>query len=155
MVIERAFGVLKAHFPILSNMPKYKQYRQHLVVSACCALHNFIRINNQRDVMFNTWENLDVDRDDMQTGNNGHSPESSGSAERRHVREMSNVAKRAMGEFRDDMTDRMWEELPHATSRLMVGMSKDSPFLLGLLYRASTHAYDFLLVLLYRSRYHD
>ena len=40
-------------------------------------------------------------------------------------------------------------------SRLMVGMSKDSPFLLGLLYRASTHSYDFLLGLLYRSRHHD
>ena len=64
MVIERCFRVLKARFPILSNMPKYKQYRQCLVVSACCALHNFIRINNRSDVLFNTWENLG--RDDMQ-----------------------------------------------------------------------------------------
>ena len=108
MVIERCFGVLKAWFPILSNMPKYKQYRQRLVVSACCALHNFIRINNRRDVLFNTWENLG--RDDMQTENNGNSPESSASVERRHVREMSIASKRAMGEFRDDITDRMWEE---------------------------------------------
>ena len=108
MVIDRCFGVLKARFPILSNMPKYKQYRQRLVVSACCALHNFIRINNRSDVLFNTWENLG--RDDMQTGNNGNSPESSASAERRHVREMSNASKRAMGEFRDDITDRMWDE---------------------------------------------
>ena len=108
MVIERTFGVLKARFPILSNMAKYKQYRQLLVVSACCALHNFIRINNQRDVLFNTWENLATD--DMQTGSNGNSPESSASVERRHVREMSNASKRAMGEFRDDITDRMWEE---------------------------------------------
>ncbi|XP_023888121.1 uncharacterized protein LOC112000257 [Quercus suber] len=110
MVIERAFGVLKARFPILSNMAKYKQYRQHLVVSTCCALHNFIRINNRRDVLFNTWENLDVERDDMQTRNNGNSLESSVSAKRRHVREMSNVSKRAMGEFKNDMTDHMWEE---------------------------------------------
>ena len=71
MVIERAFGVLKARFPILSNMAKYKQYRQCLVVSACYALYNFIRINNRGDVLFNTWDNLDVDRDGMQTGNNG------------------------------------------------------------------------------------
>ena len=89
-------------------MPKYKQYRQHLVVSACCALHNFIRINNRSNVPFNTWENLG--RDDMQTRNNGNSPESSASAERRHVREMSNASKKAMGEFWDDITDRMWEE---------------------------------------------
>ena len=59
-------------------------------------------------MLFNTWENLG--RDDMQTRNNGNSPESSASAERRHVREMSNAAKRAMHEFRDDVTARMWEE---------------------------------------------
>ena len=58
-------------------------------------------------MMFNACENLDVDRDDVQTGNNGNSPESSASVERRHVREMSNAAKKVMGEFRDDMTDRM------------------------------------------------
>ena len=60
--------------------------------------------------MFNTWENLDVDRDDEQTGNNRNSPKSSASAKRRHVREMSDAAKRAMGEFRDDTTGCMWEE---------------------------------------------
>ena len=108
MVIKRCFGVLKARFPILSNMAKYKQYRQRLVVSSCCALHNFIHINNRRDVLFNTWENLG--RDDMQTGNNRNSPESSASAERRHVREISTASKRAMDEFKDDITDRMWEE---------------------------------------------
>ena len=108
MVIERCFGVLKARFPILSNMAKYKQYRQHLVVSLCCALHNFIHINNRRDVLFNTWENLG--RDDMQTRTNGNSPELSASAERRHVKEMSDVAKRVMDEFRDDMIDCIWEK---------------------------------------------
>ena len=110
MVIERSFGVLKARFPILSCMANYKESRQHLVVSACCALHNFIHINNRRDEMFNSWENLDVNRDDVQVGNNGNSPESSASAERRHVREMFDAAKRAMGEFRDDVTARMCEE---------------------------------------------
>ena len=110
MLIERAFGVLKARFPILSCMANYKQYRQRLVVSACCALHNLIRIKNRRDVMFNMWVNLDVDKDDIQTGNNGNSPESSASAERRHVREMSNAAKRAISEFMDDMTEHMWEK---------------------------------------------
>ena len=89
-------------------MAKYKQYRQRLVVSVCCALHNFIPINNRSYVLFNTWENLG--RDDMQTGNNGNSPESSASAERRHVREISTASKKAMGEFKDDITDRMWEE---------------------------------------------
>ncbi|KAK9998468.1 hypothetical protein SO802_018071 [Lithocarpus litseifolius] len=75
MVIERCFRVLKACLPILSCIANYKESRQHLVVSACCALHNFIRINNRRDEMFNSWENLDVNRDDVQAGNNGNSPE--------------------------------------------------------------------------------
>ncbi|KAL0010416.1 hypothetical protein SO802_005524 [Lithocarpus litseifolius] len=110
MVIERSFGVLKARFPILSCMTNYKESWQRLVVSVCCALHNFMHINNCRDEMFNSWENLDVNRDDVQVGNNGNSLESSASAERRHVREMFDVAKRAMGEFRDDVTARMWEE---------------------------------------------
>ncbi|KAL0002352.1 hypothetical protein SO802_016133 [Lithocarpus litseifolius] len=110
MVIGRCFGVLKARFPILSCMANYKQSRQRLVVSTCCALHNFICINNRRDEMFNTWENLGVNRDDVQAGNNGNSPESCASAERRHVREMSDAAKRAMGEFRDDVTTGVWEE---------------------------------------------
>ena len=60
--------------------------------------------------MFNSWENLDVNRDGVHVGNNENSPEPSASAEMRHVREMSNAAKRAMGEFRDDVTARMWEE---------------------------------------------
>ncbi|KAL0003103.1 hypothetical protein SO802_016884 [Lithocarpus litseifolius] len=60
--------------------------------------------------MFNSWENLDVNRDDVQARNNGNSLESSACTERRHVREMSDAAKRAMGEFRDDVTARMWEE---------------------------------------------
>ena len=58
-------------------------------------------------MMFNACENLDVDRDDVQTRNNENSPESSASVERRHVREMSDAAKKAMGEFRDDMTECM------------------------------------------------
>ena len=60
--------------------------------------------------MFSSWENLDVNRDDVQAGNNKNSLKSSASAERRHVREMSDAVKRAMGEFRDDVTTRMWEE---------------------------------------------
>ena len=46
----------------------------------------------------------------MQTGNNGNSLELTASAEMRHVREMSDAAKKAIGEFKDDMIDRIWEE---------------------------------------------
>ena len=60
--------------------------------------------------MFNTWENLDIDRDEQQNGNNGNYAESSASAKRRHVREMSDAAKREMAAFRDDIIESMWEE---------------------------------------------
>ena len=54
MVVERYFGVLKARFPILNLMPNFKPIRQQYVVIVCCALHNFIRMNNQSDELFRT-----------------------------------------------------------------------------------------------------
>ena len=60
--------------------------------------------------MFNSWENLNINKDDVQAGNNKNSLESSASAERRHAREMFDAVKRAMGKFRDDVTTHMWEE---------------------------------------------
>ena len=41
-IIERCFGVLKAHFPILKVMPNYRPRRQRHISIACCVLHNFI-----------------------------------------------------------------------------------------------------------------
>ncbi|KAL0015905.1 hypothetical protein SO802_002974 [Lithocarpus litseifolius] len=46
MVIERCFGVLKARFRILTEMHSFSISRQRLLVTACCALHNFIRMYN-------------------------------------------------------------------------------------------------------------
>ncbi|XP_076929330.1 uncharacterized protein LOC143593647 [Bidens hawaiensis] len=42
-VIERAFGVLKARFPILKRMTPFPLETQRNVTVACFALHNFIR----------------------------------------------------------------------------------------------------------------
>ncbi|KAK9991338.1 hypothetical protein SO802_026323 [Lithocarpus litseifolius] len=52
MVIERSFRVLKARFPILNLMPNFKHSRQRYVITTCCCLHNFIRINNCCDELF-------------------------------------------------------------------------------------------------------
>jgi hypothetical protein len=52
MVIERCFGVLKNLFHILKGMPKYKVFRQLLVVNACCTIHNFIRLVDRDDAFF-------------------------------------------------------------------------------------------------------
>ena len=56
MVIERCFGVLKARFLIPNEMHSFSLSRHRLIVTACCALHNFIRIYNQADEMFHVWK---------------------------------------------------------------------------------------------------
>nr|XP_023902166.1 uncharacterized protein LOC112013986 [Quercus suber] len=56
MVIERCFGVLKARFPILTEMHSFSLSRQRLIVTTCYALHNFICMYNQADEMFHVWE---------------------------------------------------------------------------------------------------
>ena len=42
-VIERAFGVVKAHFPILKRMAPYSFTTQTKIVMACFSIHNFLR----------------------------------------------------------------------------------------------------------------
>ncbi|KAI3758840.1 hypothetical protein L6452_06412 [Arctium lappa] len=51
-VIERAYGVLKARFPILRQMAPYPFPIQKDVVIACFAIHNFIRRCNIQDHLF-------------------------------------------------------------------------------------------------------
>nr|XP_009765829.1 PREDICTED: uncharacterized protein LOC104217312 [Nicotiana sylvestris] len=43
--IERAFGVLKKRFPIISSStePSYGVETQKLIIFACCILHNYLR----------------------------------------------------------------------------------------------------------------
>nr|POF20368.1 hypothetical protein CFP56_39651 [Quercus suber] len=76
MVIERLFGVLKARFPILNSIPNFKRSRQRYVITACCCLHNFIRINNWSDALFKTWDNVEYEGNSIippGSGNNGAS----------------------------------------------------------------------------------
>ena len=42
-VIERAFGVVKARFPILKRMAPYSFTTQTKIVMACFSIHNFLR----------------------------------------------------------------------------------------------------------------
>ncbi|XP_030949419.1 uncharacterized protein LOC115973302 [Quercus lobata] len=109
MVIERSFGVLKARFPILNLMPNFKPIRQRYVIVVCCALHNFIRMNNRSDELFRTIGESD-DEGSGNGGGSGHAGASTSSATQRHVVEMSNASKRAMGQFRDHITDTMWDD---------------------------------------------
>ena len=110
MVIERSFGVLKARFPILNLMPNFKPIRQWYVVIVCCALHNFIRMNNRSDELFRTIRESDGEGSATTSEGGGDIGASTSSAARRHVVEMSTTSKRAMGEVRDNITETMWND---------------------------------------------
>ncbi|KAJ0428840.1 putative harbinger transposase-derived nuclease domain-containing protein [Helianthus annuus] len=68
-VIERAYGVLKARFPILKQMAPFSFPIQRDIVIACFAVHNFIRKCNIYDQLF-----MDYDENtmfhEMQSGEN-------------------------------------------------------------------------------------
>nr|XP_009797411.1 PREDICTED: uncharacterized protein LOC104243848 [Nicotiana sylvestris] len=55
-VIERAYGVFKARFPILDKMAPYSIDVQRDVVIACFAVHNFIRKERLNDDLFNQYD---------------------------------------------------------------------------------------------------
>ena len=95
MVIERCFGVLKARFPILTKMHSFSISRQQLIVTTCCALHNFICMYNRADEMFHVWEESFVRNSDTSIA--GAARIGSGGTE-----EAFNArAQRAMSKYRD------------------------------------------------------
>ena len=105
MVLRSVEGL----FPILNLMPSFKPIRQRHVVIVCCALHNFIRMNNWSDELFRTIGESDGEGSATNEGN-GDVRASTSSATQRHVLEMSNASKRAMSQFRDNITDTMWDD---------------------------------------------
>ncbi|KAL4018331.1 hypothetical protein IC575_021922 [Cucumis melo] len=56
-VIERCFGVLKARFPILKQMPPYPIKTQKYIPIACCIVHDYFRLNDHQDDLFNDFSN--------------------------------------------------------------------------------------------------
>ncbi|XP_071722452.1 uncharacterized protein [Rutidosis leptorrhynchoides] len=69
-VIERAFGVLKARFPILDKMAPYDFNVQRDVVIACFAVHNFIRKERINDDLFNHFDTAQIIFDEEQQEEN-------------------------------------------------------------------------------------
>ncbi|XP_023762980.2 uncharacterized protein LOC111911435 [Lactuca sativa] len=59
-VIERAFDVLKARFPILKRMTPFSLVTQRNITLACFALHNFIRREGLRDEFFARYDEPNV-----------------------------------------------------------------------------------------------
>ncbi|KAI3955697.1 hypothetical protein MKW98_006057 [Papaver atlanticum] len=65
-VIERAFGVLKVRFPVLSKLPSYSFETQRDIVIACMSIHNFLRRNALDDWLFKEYENETFDMNEAQ-----------------------------------------------------------------------------------------
>ncbi|XP_023750855.2 uncharacterized protein LOC111899220 [Lactuca sativa] len=59
-VIERAFGVLKARFPILKRMAPFPFVTQRNIAMACFALHNFIRREGMSNEYFAQYDEPNV-----------------------------------------------------------------------------------------------
>ncbi|KAJ9545425.1 hypothetical protein OSB04_025132 [Centaurea solstitialis] len=73
-VIERAYGVLKARFPILKQMAPFPFTKQRNVVIACFAIHNFIRKCNIQDQLFMECNEETVFTNDEEDVGNGEAP---------------------------------------------------------------------------------
>ena len=70
-VIERAFGVVKARFPILKKMAPYSFAAQTKIVMTCFSIHNFLRQVLVADRLFSeydTEEELESDSDNQNQG---------------------------------------------------------------------------------------
>ena len=104
MVIERYFDVLKARFLILNEMHSFSLSRQRLIVTACYALHNFIRMYNRADEMFHVWEGSFVHNSNATIA--GAACVGSGGTEEVFIAR----AQRAMSEYRGAITATMWED---------------------------------------------
>ena len=106
MVLRSVEGL----FPILNLMPSFKPIRQWYVVIMCCALHNFIHMNNRSDELFRTIGESDGEGSATNGEGSGDVGASTSSATQRHVVEMSSASKRVMGQLRDNVTDTMWDD---------------------------------------------
>nr|KAJ0194203.1 hypothetical protein LSAT_V11C800411170 [Lactuca sativa] len=59
-VVERAFGLLKARFPILKRMTPFPLVTQRNIVIACFALHNYIIKEGLSDEYFSQYNQVDI-----------------------------------------------------------------------------------------------
>ncbi|KAF5451604.1 hypothetical protein F2P56_026697 [Juglans regia] len=99
-IVERTFSVIKERFTILSNMPPYSVGRQGLIITACCALHNYIRTVTPDDWIFQTWSTMHLPVIELAVGDRASS---SG-----HV-DLSTEAQNNMSAIRDEIAISMWK----------------------------------------------
>ncbi|GMP62181.1 hypothetical protein CsSME_00024379 [Camellia sinensis var. sinensis] len=112
-VIERCFGVLKARFPILRDMPPYSTKTQRYIPIACCTIHNWIRTHSQNDTLFAEWANPDrVVEDDGPSGGDSSSSTHAGSSSQQPIDlDISQPQLRHMSDVRNQIAGQIWESL--------------------------------------------
>ena len=104
MVVERTFGVLKARFPIFYHMPNYSVARQRMIVTACCTIHNFIRLHQWNDQLFLEWQNKDIPTND---DGGIHGPQDMNDWRLRQVEAISETTQREMRNLPNAITTAM------------------------------------------------
>ncbi|XP_021757967.1 uncharacterized protein LOC110723003 [Chenopodium quinoa] len=100
-VIERCFGVLKARFPILRDMPSYDLKRQKYIILLCCVIHNFIKMCKDGDPLFIQYADENVELEDDAINNNGSEDVETPSVSQQELQRMA--------QFRDCLATRLWE----------------------------------------------
>ncbi|KAG5557504.1 hypothetical protein RHGRI_007665 [Rhododendron griersonianum] len=106
-VIERCFGVLKARFPILKQMPPYSVRTQKYIPTACCTVHNWIRMHDDNDDLFREYsqENMVMRQCQRASGSSSQNPVEI-DITRGQLRRMSNV--------RDRIAEQIWASMNHS-----------------------------------------
>ena len=93
--IERTFGILKQHFPILRHATSYDIMTQSYIVLACCILHNFITIEDGLPL------EEAIEEEDDHDGIEVPLLETYG---------LSQEDRNEWAQFREDIASRMWED---------------------------------------------
>ena len=102
--IERCFGVLKARFPILRYMTNFSLIRQREIAMCCCVLHNFIRLHNRGDPLFDRY-GVDGVMPPSDSDSDDDAPSSSGTARDQGANSRND------NNFANDMRDRIMFEM--------------------------------------------
>ncbi|CAL5342174.1 unnamed protein product [Camellia sinensis] len=112
-VIERCFGVLKARFPILRDMPPYSTKMQRYIPIACCTIHNWIRTHSQNDTLFAEWANPDrIVEDNGPSGGDSSSSTLAGSSSQQPIDlDITQPQLRHMSDVRNQIAGQIWESL--------------------------------------------
>ncbi|XP_073133725.1 uncharacterized protein [Henckelia pumila] len=74
-IIERTFGVCKARWKVLQNMPTFSMDTQFKIIVACFALHNFIRRYDATGDILEQLENIDDLQEIEQDDENDYVPD--------------------------------------------------------------------------------